>query len=924
LAPYNRPGVQKTTPVLYGLYIETNPFTYGSPLSPGEAIRRPTETRLLLQMALSGQNTRICAPRRYGKTTLIEDVRVEAEKQGLNTVRVDLYGVLSRADVALRLEGAYRSLRGPIQRSLDALLPRTRLKASARAGPAKLEAELAAAGELVDRFLIELLDLPARFFSRKAVRTLIVFDEFQDVLQAGDGVDAVIRSRIQHQREAASYVFAGSHPGMMDELFGDRNRPLFDQARPVVLQPLGDLVIAEYVEERFLRTSRSAGRQLDAITGLAGGHPQRAMMLAHRLWEHTPRGEHATEDTWRGAVASVFADLQEQYERAWSSVANESERGVLAAAAAGRPVLAVATLRRFGLSKSGAVRARDRLLRAGELWRDGDNVRLVDPLYAAWIEAGRRSPWSRVARRPSSPALARGDSDGLVYPFGSPDGAQASLGDLARSLVEFDDAPGLHAARVIVGRNGAGKTLWLRRLAMLASSDRSRYAAGPDYQTPTTVDVVRVAEGFPQAYWIELWSRVWRVALLRSVASHVLHAPALRHHLGARRQLALATRFESLWPRFDGPRSPNVELINVLRGHDTPQGLERYVGDPDWQNAERLIEEILRDCPPLYLYLDAMDELFAEAPRHWLAYQRGLHVQVRRQLTSYLGPRLHLVVTMRDIAYLSMFSGEHATRYLTDRHVHMLRWDAPRARRLLDAKIAALDERHLLRPENGATIEGWLGHDRIHNVRRDTTEQLGDYLLRHTRQIPRDVVALGNMLSRGVEAAKQQGRHELPHEVVRKAVVDATLTFGREQLTVCANQIAAELASADAHRSDHYGIVTEGPSHERAYAEMVAEELRVLLRGIQTDRFGVSRMSKLRVRIEASQLASADVLSALWQNRLLGYVDGPTVDAEVVFFEPDPAADMTLPPSKRGYALHPILIDVVGLRPVGRPVAPSG
>ena len=47
----------------------------------------------------------------------------------------------------------------------------------------------------------------------------MVFDEFQDVLGAQERSDAVIRSEIQHHGDAAAYVFAGSHVGMMRELF---------------------------------------------------------------------------------------------------------------------------------------------------------------------------------------------------------------------------------------------------------------------------------------------------------------------------------------------------------------------------------------------------------------------------------------------------------------------------------------------------------------------------------------------------------------------------------------------------------------------------------------------------------------------------------------------------------------------------------
>ncbi len=40
------------------------------------------------------------------------------------------------------------------------------------------------------------------------------------------GADGKIRSVIQHQAEAATYAFAGSAPGVMQQLFADPKRPL--------------------------------------------------------------------------------------------------------------------------------------------------------------------------------------------------------------------------------------------------------------------------------------------------------------------------------------------------------------------------------------------------------------------------------------------------------------------------------------------------------------------------------------------------------------------------------------------------------------------------------------------------------------------------------------------------------------------------
>ncbi|HZL07314.1 MAG TPA: AAA-like domain-containing protein, partial [Coriobacteriia bacterium] len=85
---------------------ELNPFIYDDPLAPDELIDRDEQTRLLLALAEGGHNTRLSAPRRYGKTSIILRLLAEADRAGLHTVHVDFYRCVTRAEAARRIEEA--------------------------------------------------------------------------------------------------------------------------------------------------------------------------------------------------------------------------------------------------------------------------------------------------------------------------------------------------------------------------------------------------------------------------------------------------------------------------------------------------------------------------------------------------------------------------------------------------------------------------------------------------------------------------------------------------------------------------------------------------------------------------------------------------------------------------------------------------
>lgn len=362
-----------------------NPFVYDSPLPPDELVNRESEAQQLLSLAEGGHNTRLQAPRRYGKTTLLGRVRADAERLGMNTVYVDLYRALTLDEVARRLEEAYLdALAGAARRVVAAVSRRWQGQVVVRPAGVGGEAEPRRGDQ---QRLADALDLPRRVFASTGVRTLIVFDEFQDLLRVDPAVDGLLRSKIQFHRDEASYIFAGSQPGMLAELFGNRDRPLFEQARPVHLGPLADDDLSDYIGERFERSRRDAGEALDALLQLVRGHPQRAMLLAHHLWEHTDRGEAADLSTFAAALEAVDRETSERFERTWDLLADKpNQRRVLAAIASSEESLYNRrTLEEFALAKGSAEAAATALIDRGEIQRTEAGFVLVDPLFERWL-----------------------------------------------------------------------------------------------------------------------------------------------------------------------------------------------------------------------------------------------------------------------------------------------------------------------------------------------------------------------------------------------------------------------------------------------------------------------------------------------------------------------------------------------------------
>lgn len=362
-----------------------NPFFYDRPLPPEDSIDRPRERALLAELADGGQTSRLAAPRRYGKTTLIGALAADLRSEGWVVCVADFSRCRTIEDIGERLYDGWR-------RALDRRGTRTAWKRINRDVEATIEAGVpgvarasvrgrsAGRGERPLARLHALLALPEALAAGR--RTLVVFDEFQDVLTAGEDLDGLVRSHVQHHAGLASYCYAGSQASLLRALFEDRQRPLFGQAREVSLAPFPAEAITDWVEERFA----AAGRPLPAESARAlgagaSGHPQRAAMVAHFLWGQ-PRldeaGLHAAE-------AEALSAATGELEQLWSDL-TRSQRQVLGAVAEGEAkLLSALSLESMGLGKSTAQQARDVLVEEGHLRGDGRAIAVTDPFLARWL-----------------------------------------------------------------------------------------------------------------------------------------------------------------------------------------------------------------------------------------------------------------------------------------------------------------------------------------------------------------------------------------------------------------------------------------------------------------------------------------------------------------------------------------------------------
>ncbi|MFY9865229.1 MAG: serine/threonine-protein kinase [Trebonia sp.] len=236
----------------------------------------------------------------------------------------------------------------------------------------------------------------------------------------------------------------------------------------------------------------------------------------------------------------------------------------------------------------------------------------------------------------------------------------------------------------------------------------------------------------------------------------------------------------------------------------------------------------------------------------------------------------------------------------------MLTWNRDSLLYLLEQKLKRLPPSLLMRRTSTGppTIRDWLGlNGDCQGL--DGDETIEDYLLSHTRMIPRDIISLGNELSEEVLRQKQAGHAGLSVEALQAVVQRCAKRFGDSQLAQCANQISSDLMPPNAALQEYSELFTS----TQAYISGVQEEVRSFVQMMGVDRFSRGDLAALQEVVDQHFEKVTNLAAVLWQNGLLGYVDE---SGRRRFYSMSDVEQFHYPPDANTYVLHPCLVYAVG------------
>lgn len=371
-----------------------NPFEYGGVVAGDGFCNRKTERADLARAIRNHEKLFVFSERRFGKTSLVQAVLAGLPKRSTVSAYVDLWPTDSEATFVAALAKAIThsmsSSAGKLletgKRFFSSLAPSVTVDEE---GKPEVSFGVSKHRGISEPALDEVLATPAKI-ARQGRNVVIVFDEFQQVLEYGnDRVEKKLRSVIQNHRNVA-YLFLGSRKHLIQKMFMDRSRPLYRAGGHYPLGPIGEAEWLPFISERFAAARKKISHALmHSICERTQGHPFYTQHLCHAIWELCEPGSAVTEPMVKQALQLLLQRENYAYSTLWESLAMNQRKLLKGIASQTDPVKPFAGqfLQSAGLgSPSNAQRAVDSLLERDVIDRDNGSFLITDRFFRLWIQ----------------------------------------------------------------------------------------------------------------------------------------------------------------------------------------------------------------------------------------------------------------------------------------------------------------------------------------------------------------------------------------------------------------------------------------------------------------------------------------------------------------------------------------------------------
>ncbi|MBU0560648.1 MAG: AAA-like domain-containing protein [Bacteroidetes bacterium] len=367
-----------------------NPFSYGSVVSGSYFFNRVEEIAQIKTDLINGNNLILYAPRKYGKTSLVNKVLTELDSENYNTIYLDFFNVIDRNKF---IELYAKKLLNKRKLSIEELFKVFNKFVKSLSPLVKIDSfgnptfEISVIDKQLDSSFEEIVNLPEKWGSDKN-RWIIVFDEFQEINKlSGDNFEKELRSLIQFHKNV-TYLFFGSKTHMLLNMFRDKARAFYNIGKFIKLNKISEEDNSKFIRSRFQQFEINiSDEQIGYILEATERIPFYVQFLCSELWQNVISVKNSIEtNDIDMAVEGILSSQSDFYLELYDKLSQYQKKVLLAIVESGMEVYSKHYADKFGLSTSSSTqRAVNKMHDEGIIEKENNCIIFSDPFFKKYI-----------------------------------------------------------------------------------------------------------------------------------------------------------------------------------------------------------------------------------------------------------------------------------------------------------------------------------------------------------------------------------------------------------------------------------------------------------------------------------------------------------------------------------------------------------
>ena len=348
-----------------------NPFKFGTIVEEEYFTDRIEEVAYIRHFVESANHLILISPRRFGKSSVV----AKALKQsGRKSITVNLQQVTSVADLSAKLLREFFKVH-PMER-IRHLISHFRIIPTLTTNPLTGSLDVSFQPGVDSSILLEDVMALIEKAHTQQDRIIIVFDEFQEILDLDLRLDKKLRAIMQMQ-EHINYILLGSQESMMTDIFEKKKSPFYHFGEIMRLGKLPREDFHYYLSERLKpRFANRSDELADNILDYTACHPYYSQQLAANVWNISVL-QPKNENPLASAIDHIVISHGLDYERLWMNF-KRTNKWILQSLAKNR------ALQTSEYPTSTIYSALKRMQKDGYVIYS-DHYEIEDPFFKEWI-----------------------------------------------------------------------------------------------------------------------------------------------------------------------------------------------------------------------------------------------------------------------------------------------------------------------------------------------------------------------------------------------------------------------------------------------------------------------------------------------------------------------------------------------------------